>query len=190
MDPFPILTGVPASPSSLPRARLLRRAAFAAILTLYSGSGWSDSTGVLRITPESVIRYLHQDLFISPGVGFDKVRIGYTFQQVELAWGNPNKTYDSDVGSKTAWVYEIGRDSEIAVSGGTRVTSIEILGSFNSPFSTTQGANFGMTPHQVIGIYGKPSGTEDLARLRYPEKGITFNFKSGALQRIKIYSPG
>lgn len=149
----------------------------------------ADNTGLLRITPESVIRYLHQDLFVTPGVGFQKVRIGQTFQQVALAWGNPNKAYDSDVGSETAWVYQIGRDSEIAVTGGTRVSSIKITGTFNSPFSSTEGANFGMTPHQVIGIYGKPVGDDDLVKLRYPKKGIIFGFKSGALRSMRVFRP-
>ena len=150
----------------------------------------ADNTGMLRITPESVIRYLHQDLFVTPGVGFQKVRIGQTFQQVASAWGNPNKAYDSDVGSEIAWVYQIGRDSEIAVTGSRRVSSIVISGTFNSPFSSTEGVNFGMTPHQVIGVYGKPAGDEDLVKLRYPKKGITFGFKSGALRSMRVYRPG
>lgn len=169
--------------------RRLRSLTVMLALVMATGTTSGDVTGTLRITPDSVIRYLHQDLFISPGVGFQKVKIGDTFQQVVLAWGNPNKSYDSDVGSKTAWVYQIGRDSQIAVSGGTKVTSIEVTGSFNSQFATREGANFGMTPHQVIGIYGRPAGSESLVKLRYPNKGITFGFKSGALQSMKVYSP-
>lgn len=189
MELLPNSNGMLPNSPSLFCVRFLRRIALATLMALWTGTTSADSAGGLRITPESVVRYLNQDLFISPGVGFDKVRIGHTFQQVARAWGNPNKSYDDDLGSKTAWVYKIGRDSEIAVSGGTRVYSIEITGSFNSPFSTSQGANFGMTPHQVIGIYGKPSGSENLEKLRYPNKGITFRFKGGALQWMKVYSP-
>ncbi|MFC1680577.1 hypothetical protein ACFL1S_02135 [Pseudomonadota bacterium] len=158
-------------------------------LVLTMGTSSADSTGGLQFTPESVIRYLHQDLYISPGVGFQKVQIGNSFQQVALAWGDPTKSSNSDIGGKTVWVYRIGSDSEIAVSGGTRVSSIEVTGSFNSSYATSEGANFGMTPHQVIGIYGKPSGNESLVKLHYPNKGITFGFKSGALQLMKVYSP-
>ena len=168
-------------------SRIVISLAAAPVLLLVSEPGATQSTGMTRITPESVIRYIHQDLFISPGTGFHKVQIGHTFQQVALAWGQPNKTYDSDVGGKTAWVYRIDRDSEIAVSGGTRVRSIEVTGSFNSQFATSEGANFGMTPHQVIGIYGRPSGDDDLVKLRYPDKGITFGFKNGALRYMNVY---
>ena len=141
------------------------------------------------ITPESVIRYLQQDVFISPGVGFKKVQIGHGFQQVLLAWGNPNRTYESDVGSRIAWVYSVDHNSEIALSGRTKVESIQITGSFNSPFGSSEGANFGMTPHQVISIYGNPAEEGNLVKLRYPRKGIAFGFKNGALQTIRVFSP-
>lgn len=185
------MNGTLFKPAVLSKCRYLL-VLFSAPLFLAAAAGTvsADNTGMLRITPESVIRYLQQDLFVTPGVGFQKVRIGQTFKQVALAWGNPNKAYDSDVGSETAWVYKIGRDSEIAVSGTTRVSSIKITGTFNSPFSSTEGANFGMTPHQVIGIYGKPSGDENLVKLRYPGKGITFGFKSGALRSMRVFRPG
>lgn len=187
MDPAANYSGKTLNHLTRSFSRFLVLLTVAPILLLVPVSGATQSTSVLKITPESVIRYLHQDLFISPGRGFQKVQIGHTFQQVARAWGQPNKSYDSDIGSKTAWVYRIGRDSEIAVSGGTRVRSIEVTGSFNSQFSTSEGANFGMTPHQVIGIYGRPSGDEDLVKLRYPNKGITFGFKNGALGSMKVY---
>lgn len=142
-----------------------------------------------RITPESVIRYLQQDIFISPGVGFQKVQVGQSFQHVALIWGNPNQAYDSDVGSKIAWVYRIDHESEIALSGSTKVESIEITGSFNSPYTSSEGANFGMTPHQVVSIYGQPAEGGNLVKLRYPHKGITFGFKNGALRMMRVFAP-
>jgi hypothetical protein len=142
-----------------------------------------------RITLESAIRYLQQDIFISPGVGFQKVQVGHSFQHVALTWGNPNQAYDSDVGSRIAWVYRVDNDSEIALIGSTRVESIEITGSFNSSFTSSEGANFGMTPHQVISIYGRPAEDGNLVKLRYPDKGIAFGFKNGALRTMRVFSP-
>jgi hypothetical protein len=142
-----------------------------------------------RITLESAIRYLQQDIFILPGVGFQKVQVGHSFQHVALTWGNPNQAYDSDVGSRIAWVYRVDNASEIALTGSTRVESIDISGSFNSSFTSREGANFGMTPHQVISIYGKPAEEGNLVKLRYPDKGITFGFKNGALRTMRVYSP-
>jgi len=149
----------------------------------------SESTAQQPITLESAIRYLQQDIFISPGVGFQKVQVGQSFQNVALVWGNPNQAYDSDVGSRIAWVYRIDRESEIALTGRTKVESIDITGSFSSPFKSREGANFGMTPHQVISIYGKPAEDGNLVKLRYPDKGITFGFKNGALRTMRVFSP-
>ena len=186
MDPAPKYSGHKLTP---PGFSLLRLLVLPVAFVLTMGTGSAAGTGTFQFTPESVIRYLHQDLFISPGVGFEKVQIGQTFQQVALAWGDPNKAYKSEINSKTEWIYRIERDSEIAVSGGSKVSSIEVTGSFNSSFATREGVNFGMTPHQVIGIYGRPAGNESLAKLRYPDRGITFGFKSGSLQSMKVYSP-
>ena len=158
---------------------------FFAVLT----GATADEVGVRHVTPESVIRYLQQDLFVTPGMGFRKVRIGSTFEQVMQAWGNPNKSSSSDIGAKKAWVYSVDRGSEISVSGSTKVESIEVSGSFNSPFSSIEGANFGMTPHQVISIYGKPADEGKLAKLRYPDRGIVFVFKSGALTSMRVFPP-
>lgn len=160
------------------------------LIAALPGSTIADEADAPQVTPETVIRYLQQDVFISPGIGFQKVRIGDAFDQVAKTWGNPNKAYDSDVGSKTAWVYFLGRGSEIALSGGTKVDSIEVTGSFNSPFSSIEGASFGMTPHQVISIYGKPADEGNLSKLRYPKKGIAFGFKSGALHSIRVFPSG
>ena len=148
-----------------------------------------ESVATPRITPETVIRYLQQDVFIKPGVGFRKVSIGRTFQEVMQTWGNPNKAYDSDVGSRIAWVYQLDNDSQVAITGKDIVESIEITGSFNSPFSTSQGATFGMTPHQVISMYGAPTGGSNLAKLNYPDKGIAFGFRNGSLHHVKVFAP-
>ena len=141
-----------------------------------------------RITPEAVVRYLQQDLFVSPGIGFKKVRIGQTFQQVAQSWGHPNKAGKQTDTGYTVWEYHAG-DSRISVGGGAKVTSIKVVGSLNSPFASREGANFGMTPQQIITIYGVPSNSTNLARLRYPAKGIEFGFEHGALKQISVFSP-
>ena len=159
------------------------------VCVIFSGGAPAQST-MPQITVESVLRYLQKDLFLSPGIGFRKVQIGQLFDRVAQAWGIPNKKFESsDAGYNTTWVYIVDKDSQIAVGGGATVTTIRVLGSLSSPFSSSEGAQFGMTPHQVITIYGPPPKQGDLARLSYPKKGITFAFEHGVLIAMQVTSP-
>lgn len=146
-------------------------------------------TSVPRITPETIVRYLSQDLFISPGLGFKQVRVGLPFTKVAQVWGTPNKGAGFSVtGSKVKWVY-LAKDSAISLTGGSTVKTIKVEGSFNSPFSSREGAHFGMTPHQVISIYGPPENKGGLTRLSYPSKGIEFSFENGGLKWMQVFLP-
>ena len=151
------------------------------------GGAEAEST-TPRITPEAVVRFLMQDLFVSPGIGFQKVQIGQAFTQVAESWGNPNKTGESSDTGYVVWEYDTG-DSKIRVAGGPKVTSIKVIGTLNSPFTSSEGASFGMTPQQVITIYGSPTDPNNLAKLRYPDKGIEFGFEHGALKWMSVFSP-
>ena len=157
------------------------------LASVYISGVEADST-TPRITPEAVVRFLLQDSFVSPGIGFQKVKIGQTFKQVAENWGNPNKAGESSDTGYVVWEYDAG-DSKIRVSGGSTVTSIKVIGSLNSPFSSSEGASFGMTPQQVITIYGSPTDPSNLAKLRYPGKGIEFGFEHGALKWMSVFSP-
>ena len=151
------------------------------------GGAVADST-TPRITPEAIVRFLMQDLFVSPGIGFEKVHIGQTFTQVAESWGNPSKAGESSDTGYVVWEYDTG-DSKIRVAGGSKVTSIRVIGTLNSPFTSSEGASFGMTPQQVITIYGYPTDPNNLAKLRYPNKGIEFGFEHGALKWMSVFSP-
>ena len=151
------------------------------------GGAVADST-TARITPEAIVRFLMQDLFVSPGIGFEKVQIGQTFTHVAKSWGHPNKAAKPSETGYVVWEYDTG-DSKIRVAGGSKVTSIKVIGTLNSPFASSEGASFGMTPQQVITIYGAPSNSNNLAKLRYPDKGIEFGFEHGALKWISVFSP-
>ena len=144
------------------------------LASVYISGVEADST-TPSITPEAVVRFLLQDSFVSPGIGFQKVKIGQTFKQVAENWGNPNKAGESSDTGYGVWEYDAG-DSKIRVSGGSTVTS-------------SVGASFGMTPQQVITIYGSPTDPSNLAKLRYPGKGIEFGFEHGALKWISVFSP-
>lgn len=154
---------------------------------VFTSNSQAEST-TPRITPEAVVRYLMQDSFVSPGVGFQKVHIGQTFKQVAETWGNPNRAGNTTDTSYTVWEYDAG-DAKIAVAGGSKVTSIRVIGSLNSPFTSSEGASFGMTPQQVITIYGLPADKNNLTKLRYPGKGIEFGFEHGALKWMSVFSP-
>lgn len=141
------------------------------------------------ITAETVLRYLQKDVFLSPGVGFQKVRIGYSLRRVSEAWGLPSKGFEStDTGSRVVWVYHAA-GSEIVLTGTSAVKTIKVAGSMGSPFSSSQGAQFGMTPHQIISIYGAPAKADELTELRYPGKGIEFGFKHGGMKWMRVFSP-
>ena len=142
-----------------------------------------------RVTPETIVRYLSQDLFLSPGVGFKRVRIGLPFVKVAQVWGVPNKGFESsETGNQVIWLY-LARDSSISLTGGSNVKTIRIEGSLTSPFSSSEGAHFGMTPHQVISIYGPPEENVNLTRLSYPSRGIEFAFEHGGLKWMRVFSP-
>lgn len=159
---------------------------FAALVVNSHAEAQSD---VPRITPETVVRYLSQDLFLVPGVGFKKVQIGHAFIQVAQVWGTPNKGFESsDTGNKVVWLY-LAKDSSISLTGGSTVKTIRIEGSFNSPFASSEGAHFGMTPHQIISIYGPPDESDGLTQLSYAAKGIEFSFEHGALKWMRVFSP-
>ncbi len=157
------------------------------LASVVMGGAEADST-TARITPEAIVRYLMQDMFISPGVGFQKVQIGQTFTQVAESWGNPNRADRPTETGYVVWEYDAG-DSKIRVAGGSKVTSIKVIGTLNSPFTSSEGASFGMTPQQVITIYGSPSDSNNLAKIRYPNRGIEFGFEHGALKWMSVFSP-
>ena len=159
------------------------------LATLGATDPLSAQSNVPEITPEKVVRYLSQDLFLSPGVGFKQVQVGHPFVQVERVWGRPNKGFEfSEIGNKVVWVY-LADDSSISLTGGSTVKAIRVEGSFTSPFSSSEGAHFGMTPQQVISIYGPPEDTDSLTHLSYPSKGIEFRFEHGGLKWMRVFSP-
>lgn len=162
------------------------------------GVSQGDAT-VPQITPETVVRYLQQDIFISPGIGFDKVKIGQPFAEVAAAWGVPDEASGHDPAQKNAeatgtdggieWVYLAGRDSRITLTGGSNVNTITVEGSLSSPFASAEGANFGMTPQQVISIYGPPTTSGSLTQIDYSSQGVAFGFEHGSLKTIRVFNP-
>lgn len=140
------------------------------------------------ITAETVLKYLSKDVFLSPGVGFQKVKIGHNLKQVSKTWGLPNKGLESAETGSVVWIYRAA-GSEIVLTGTSIVKTIKVAGKVGSPFSSSQGAQFGMTPHQVISIYGPPGEAEGLKELRYPEKGIEFGFAHGGMNWMRVFSP-
>ncbi len=137
------------------------------------------------ITRESIIRYLEKDLFILPGVGFRQVHLGLDFSRVEKNWGKPNTTGRPSLSARQ-WIYHLGSTTQIAVRGSKHVDEIEVRGAFNSPIETSDGVRFGMSPHQVISLYGRPT-QGDLRRMRYPARGIELGFNNALLFSVTIF---
>lgn len=142
------------------------------------------------LNTESILRYLEQDLSIQPGVGFRKVRLGQSFASVAQIWGRPSSTERSGLLKVTnKWYYRAG-DTQIILVGGKTVESIEVSGRFNSPFQTTEGARFGMSPHQVTAIYGLPNRSEGLTYFGYTHRGIEFAMQNGTVRALRVFPAG
>lgn len=135
---------------------------------------------------EIVTDYLGQDVFLRPGVGLKKVRIGMDFKQILQAWGRPTIVEKNDIGG-TRWTYQIADHTRITLLGGNKVGTITIAGEFNSPYVTTEGAGFGMARHQIASIYG-PSDT-DSDEIDYDNRGIGFVLERGQVSEMKVFSP-
>lgn len=135
------------------------------------------------------IRHLQSDLFLEEGVGFKRVRIGHSFQQVAQTWGSPQSMRRSLLGFSKKWQYRLNQSIVITVAGGKRVVSITVLGGITTPFGTTEGARFGMTRAQIASIYGEAPGKQSNSSLSYPGRGVVFVFKNGLLHAITITAP-
>lgn len=138
------------------------------------------------ITAERVMRSLQQDLFIKPGVGFRRVRVGHPFDRVARIWGNPTNR-ETSLLTKT-WIYQTVDDTSVIVRGGRDVDSIQVVAGVNSEFQSVEGARFGMAPYQVVAIYGNPDKRKSNL-LSYGKRGIEFGFVRGALRSIKVFGP-
>jgi len=138
---------------------------------------------------QSILQYLLQDLFIKAGYGFKKVHLGQSFSEVVRAWGQPAETEQFWLlGLSNKWRYRAG-STVIVLVGDERVESIEVIGDMTTPFETVEGGRFGMTPHQLISIYGRPSNPGDLIHLSYYPRGIEFAMQNGGLRALRVFAP-
>ncbi len=133
---------------------------------------------------EMVTDYLRQDIFVRPGVGLKKVKIGMPFDQVLKAWGPPTSkagTVDNQ------WTYQVGSNTKITLFGDNKVKVMKIAGGFNTPYVTTEGASFGMPQYQLATIYG--SAKEVTGKIVYNHRGIGFVMDRGQVSEIQVFAP-
>lgn len=153
------------------------------------GTAVAQTANGVPLPGELVTRYLQQDIFLKPGIGFERVRIGDSFEQVARRWGQPESIRGTSfLGRSKAWIYGAGQDAFVIVSGGKKVNGIEVVGDFNSPFESTEGVRFGMTPQQVTTIYGSTAADATLTTLTYPGRGIKLTFKGGGLRSMYVFA--
>ena len=153
------------------------------------GNGQGDDQGDKKgskqpTAAEMVTDYLRQDIFVHPGVGLKKVKIGMPFNQVLRAWGPPTSkggTVDNQ------WTYQVGNDTKITLFGDNEVKVMKIAGGFNTPYVTTEGASFGMPQYQLATIYG--SAKEVAGRIMYNHRGIGFVMDRGQVSEIQVFAP-
>ena len=146
----------------------------------------SDSSSTL---PLEVIRYLERDLFIAPGIGFKRVKIGDSFDEVLNSWGKPQAQKTALLSRKKQWYYSVNDTTVIMVEGKTTVEAITVSGGMTTPFETTEGARYGMAPYQIVTIYGAGPEGDLPGKLDYPRRGIAFDFQSGAVRTITVSAP-
>ena len=138
---------------------------------------------------EVITRYMQQDIFIRPGVGFRRVQLGHSFVRVAQTWGEPMGMRRSGFfRNKRVWGYQVGPNTEVLLSGPSSVTAIEVRGTMASAFQSTEGARFGMTPQQITSIYGRPDNREE-DRYSYFRRGVEFDFESGVVRKIRVVPP-
>jgi len=141
-------------------------------------------------TTESILRYLEQDYNIKPGRGFKNVQLGYTFAAVNKIWGKPKSVEQFPLfGLNKKWRYSAG-ETQIILVGNKQVESIEVIGDFTSPFQTTEGVRFGMSPQQIISVYGRPNRAKGLTYFNYDRRGVEFAMENGVLRALRVFFPG
>ncbi len=146
----------------------------------------SDSPSTL---PLEFIRYLERDLFIAPGIGFKRVKIGDSFDEVLSSWGQPQAAKTALLSRKKQWYYKVDDTTVIMVEGKKTVEAITVSGGVTTPFETTEGARYGMAPYQIVTIYGAGPEGDLPGKLDYPRRGIAFDFQSGAVRTITVSAP-
>ncbi len=175
--------------NSHPSGRLMRLLATAGVL-MATTVGTVLAQDLTTNPGELVTRYLQQDVFLRPGVGFQRVKLGQSFASVARTWGRPSAAGRTGLlGTRKVWSYRAGPNTNIVLSGGDRVTSIEVRGNMVSPYQSSEGIGFGTTPQQVTTVYGEADRATDIARLSYLSRGIEFSFSSGALRAMRVFPP-
>ncbi len=140
---------------------------------------------------QNLLKYLQQDIFLTPGVGLKKVRIGQPISQVIKAWGPPQQRKNSGfLGRKQQWLYQgLGNTDIIVTSLNNRVNRLSFRAHLVSPYQTINGLQFGMVSVQVRSLLGVGQAGNN-GQLLYPDKGLTIEFKEGRGQNITIFKPG
>ncbi len=128
-------------------------------------------------------------MFIAPGIGFKRVKIGDSFEEVLSAWGKPQAQKTALLSRKKQWYYSVNDTTVIMVEGKKTVEGITVSGGMTTPFETTEGARCGMAPYQIVTIYGAAPEGDLQEKLDYPRRGIAFEFQGGAVRTITVSAP-
>lgn len=157
-------------------------------LAIFTNSALAQSTSS-TIPFDHIAQYLQRDIFLQPGVGFERVQIGQSFDHVLKAWGQPQATRKRGLFRNThEWFYGGGKDTVVSVKGKENVREIKIRGNFTTPFQTVDGARFGMAPHEIVTIYGRNADSSP-TNLTYTSRGVGFEFVDGAVSAIIVAAP-
>jgi hypothetical protein len=161
-----------------------------ALYCLLCGTSIAQTTPDRPVTPSDlVLHYLQQDMFLHPGSGFQRVRIGQTFDQAAKVWGNPKNEQRQRLNATKKWVYEAGDGTVLTLSGKQAIESITVAGASSSLYQSAQGARFGMTPGEVARLYPGSLPRDQVKQLSYPRLGISFGFANGTLAAMQVFAP-
>lgn len=161
-----------------------------ALLFSCCGASTAQTLPNQPVTPSDlVLLYLQQDMFLSPGSGFQAVRIGQTFDHAAKVWGNPKKAQRQRLNGAIQWTYEAADGTRLILNGKQTIQLISVVGASNSLYQSAQGARFGMTPGEVARLYRGPTPRRKVKQLSYPRLGISFRFASGTLAAMQVFAP-
>ncbi len=159
------------------------------VSSLLPSTAAAQAPNAPSLTGDIILGYLQRDVFLNPGRGLQKVKIGQAFTRAANTWGPPKRIKKRMLSANQSWIYQSDDGTLLILNGEKTIERITVTGKPNSQYQTVDGVRFGMTPKDVVGFYSGPRPVGGVKRLAYPRRGIAFDFKHGKLHSIDVHAP-
>jgi hypothetical protein len=139
------------------------------------------------------------EAIVKAGVGFEKVRLGQTENEVRMVLGKPDRVIRRFEDSYFLIYSDLGMDLDFGERGG-RLKIIffyrnGVQGHREARMRTDRGVRLGDTHSKVLSIYGDPNSRSSLTGLpsgKHPSEWIYYNegiqFDLGVDNRVEVIS--